>query len=132
MCAGLSWSAVSDLLTIDEALALVLQHARPLPLEEVPIAAATGRVLGEDARAATDLPPFASSAMDGYAVRAVDTPGRLSVVGQSAAGHPERRAVGPGEAVVISTGAVVPDGATAVVPSRAGHRRRSRGGGRAR
>ena len=63
-----------------------------------------------------DLPPFDSSAMDGYAVRAADTPGSLRVVGHSAAGRPEQRAVGPGEAVVISTGAVVPAGADAVVP----------------
>ncbi len=107
---------VTDLLGIDEALALVLARARPLPLEDVPIRSAAGRVLGEDAHAAVDLPPFASSAMDGYAVRAGDTPGSLTVVGHSAAGHPETRAVGPGEAVAISTGAVVPEGADAVVP----------------
>ena len=107
---------MSDLLGIDEALALVLARARPLPLEEVPIAGAVGRVLGEDGVAATDLPPFDSSAMDGYAVRAADTPGTLRLVGHSAAGRPEPRPVGPGEAVAISTGAVVPDGADAVVP----------------
>ncbi len=107
---------VSDLPGIDEALALVLAHVRALPLEDVPVGSAAGRVLGEDARAFTDLPPFDSSAMDGYAVRAADTPGPLRVVGHSAAGHPELTAVGPGEAVVISTGAVVPEGADAVVP----------------
>jgi molybdopterin molybdotransferase len=107
---------VGDLPGIDEALALVLAHVQRLPLEDVPIAMAAGRVLGEDARAVTDLPPFDSSAMDGYALRAADTPGSLSVVGHSAAGRPERKAVGPGEAVVISTGAVVPAGADAVVP----------------
>ena len=107
---------MTDLPRIDEALVLVLAHVRPLPLEDVPVGSAVGRVLGEDARAATDLPPFDSSAMDGYAVRAEDTPGRLRVVGHSAAGRPELGAVGPGEAVVISTGAVVPTGADAVVP----------------
>ncbi len=107
---------MTDLPTIDEALALVLAHVRPLPLEDVSVGSAAGRVLGEDARAVTDLPPFDSSAMDGYAVRADDTPGRLRVVGHSAAGRPELGAVGPGEAVVISTGAVVPAGADAVVP----------------
>ena len=107
---------MSDLIGIDEALDLVLARVRPLPLVDVPIRDAAGRVLGEDARAATDLPPFDSSAMDGYAVRAVDTPGPLRVVGHSAAGRPELRVVGPGEAIVISTGAVVPDGADAVVP----------------
>src|SRR4051794_32377176 len=54
--------------------------------------------------------------MDGYAVRAADTPGRLEVVGHSAAGRPEARELGTGEAIVISTGAVVPAGADAVVP----------------
>ena len=107
---------MSDLPRIDEALALVLARVRPLPLEDVPVASAAGRVLGEDARAVTDLPPFDSSAMDGYAVRAADTPGQLRVVGHSAAGRPELGVVGPGEAVVISTGAVVPEGADAVVP----------------
>ena len=107
---------MSDLPGIDEALALVLAHARRLPLEDVAITAAAGRVLAEAAHAVIDLPPFASSAMDGYAVRAADTPGPLAVVGHSAAGRPEQRAVGPGEAFVISTGAVVPDGADAVVP----------------
>ena len=116
MSAGLSWSTVSDLLGIDEALALVLTHAPRLPLEDVAIGAAAGRVLGEDALAVIDLPPFASSAMDGFAVRAADTPGQLTLVGRSAAGHPELRAVAAGEAVEISTGAVVPDGADAVVP----------------
>ena len=107
---------MSDLPGIDEALALVLARVQRLPLEDVPIASAAGRVLGEDARAVTDLPPFDSSAMDGYAVLASDTPGSLTVVGHSAAGRPERKAVGPGEAVVISTGGVVPAGADAVVP----------------
>ncbi len=107
---------MSDLPGIDEALALVLGRARPLPLEDVPIRAAAGRVLGEPGLAAVDLPPFDSSAMDGFAVRAADTPGSLTVIGHSAAGRPERRPVAPGEAVTISTGAVVPAGADAVVP----------------
>ena len=89
---------------------------RPLGGEDVPVARAAGRVVAARALAVTDLPPFDSSAMDGYAVRAVDTPGRLTVVGHSAAGKPETRALGAGEAIVISTGAVVPDGADAVVP----------------
>jgi molybdopterin molybdotransferase len=101
---------------IDEALALVLARVTALASEEVATVAAAGRVLAEDALAVTDLPPFASSAMDGYAVRAADTPGPLRVVGHAAAGRPELRAVGAGEAVEISTGAVVPEGADAVVP----------------
>ncbi|MFL5925809.1 MAG: gephyrin-like molybdotransferase Glp [Gaiellaceae bacterium] len=102
--------------TIHEALALVLARAAPLSPEDVPVARAAGRILAEPAAAATDLPPFDSSAMDGFAVRAADTPGRLSVVGQSAAGIPAQRELGAGEAIVISTGAVVPAGADAVVP----------------
>src|SRR5947209_12993281 len=81
---GLSCSPLSGLPTIDEALARVLAHAAPLPAEEVHLRAAVGRVLAEDARAATDLPPFDSSAMDGYAVRAGDGPGALRVVAHSA------------------------------------------------
>ena len=54
--------------------------------------------------------------MDGYAVRAGDTPGVLPVVGHSAAGRPATRSLGAGEAIEISTGAVVPDGADAVIP----------------
>jgi molybdopterin molybdotransferase len=101
---------------IDEALALVLAWARPLGPEDVPVVRAAGRIVAEPALAVTDLPPFDSSAMDGYAVRAEDTPGPLAVVGHSAAGKPEARTLGAGEAIVISTGAVVPAGADAVVP----------------
>ncbi|HEU5363315.1 MAG TPA: gephyrin-like molybdotransferase Glp [Gaiellaceae bacterium] len=104
------------LLTIDEALALVLERARPLPAEEVRVADAAGLVAAEAAPAAIDLPPFDSSAMDGYAVRAGDTPGTLDVVAESAAGRPADRQLAPGEAIRISTGAVVPAGADAVVP----------------
>ena len=107
---------VPDLLTIDEALARVLEHVRPLPDEEVGIAEASGRVLAVDAVARVDLPPFPSSAMDGFAVRAADTPATLAVVGQSAAGRPADVALAAGQAIAISTGAVVPDGADAVVP----------------
>jgi molybdopterin molybdotransferase len=108
--------AVPDLLSIDEALALVLEHVRPLPDEQVGVGDASGRVLAADAVARVDLPPFRSSAMDGYAVRAADTPGRLRVTGQSAAGHPAAVPPAAGEATAISTGAVVPDAADAVVP----------------
>lgn len=107
---------MSSLPTIDEALAQVLAQAHPLEAEDVPVGRAAGRVVAEQATAVTDLPPFDSSAMDGYAVRAADTPGKLSVVGQSAAGKPAQQELGAGEAIVISTGAVVPAGADAVVP----------------
>jgi molybdopterin molybdotransferase len=115
---------VPGLLTIDEALARVLEHTRPLPAEDVAVAEASGRVLAVDAVALVDVPPFPSSAMDGYAVRAADTPASLTVVGQSAAGHPADVMLAAGQAIAISTGAVVPDGADAVVPVE-----RTKGGG---
>jgi molybdopterin molybdotransferase len=107
---------MSDLPGVDEALALVLERARPLEPEVVAIEHAAGRILAADAVAAVDLPPFDSSAMDGYAVRALDTPGTLPVRGDAAAGSPYASRLAPGEAVAISTGAVVPDGADAIVP----------------
>jgi molybdopterin molybdotransferase len=107
---------VTSLPGIQEALALVLARVQPLDSELVPVALAAGRVLTADAHAPVDLPLFDSSAMDGFAVRAVDAPGRLRVAGQSQAGSPFEGTVGRGEAVAISTGAVVPDGSDAVVP----------------
>ena len=107
---------MQELLTFDAAQALVLARARPLPAEEVAVADAAGRVAAEDVRALVDLPPFPSSAMDGFAVRASDLPGTLRVSGESAAGAPLAGSLSPGEAVAISTGAVVSEGADAVVP----------------
>src|SRR5687767_3011285 len=108
--------AMPPLLSIDEALARVLARAQPLDAERVPVAAAAGRVLAEDVVARVDLPPFASSAMDGFAVRAGDLPGRLPIVFRIAAGLPAARPLAPGEAMEISTGGAVPEGANAVVP----------------
>src|SRR3954468_12273093 len=107
---------VASLLTMREAQERVLAHVRQLPAESVPVADAAGRVTAEAVSAAVDLPPFASSAMDGYAVRAADLPGRLPVVAQIAAGRPADRALEPGEAMAISTGGVVPAGADAGLP----------------
>jgi len=107
---------VADLVSVDDALARVLAHAQPLPAEAVPLGEAAGRVLSDDARAAVDLPRFPSSAMDGFALRAVDTPGTLTIVERIAAGKPASRPLAPGEAMGIATGAVVPDGADTVVP----------------
>jgi molybdopterin molybdotransferase len=107
---------MASLLTLEEAQELILARARPLPAELVPVAEAGGRITAEDVRARVDLPPFASSAMDGFAVRASDLPGTLQIVGESAAGRPYGTMVQPGSAVAISTGAVVPAGADAVVP----------------
>jgi molybdopterin molybdotransferase len=106
----------SELLSIAGALELILEHVQPLTVEQVALEDAYGRFIAQDVAAALDLPPFASSAMDGYAVRHDDTPGTLTIVGESAAGAPYGGALGAGQAVAISTGAVVPDGADAVVP----------------
>jgi molybdopterin molybdotransferase len=102
--------------SIDDAQALIAAHVTPLEAETVALVEAHGRFVAEDVHAAIDLPPFSSSAMDGYALRAADAPGRLTVVGESAAGSPFGGELGPGEAIVISTGAVVPATADAVVP----------------
>ena len=107
---------MAPLLTLEEARERVLARARPLAAEPVPIAEAGGRVVAEEVRAGVDLPPFASSAMDGFAVRAEDLPGTLRIAGESAAGRPYDARLEPGCAVTISTGAVVPEGADAVAP----------------
>jgi molybdopterin molybdotransferase len=107
---------MADLLSLDEARSRVLERVVPLASEEVVIAAAAGRVLASDARAAIDLPPFPSSAMDGYAVRSEDTPGTLPIAARIAAGSPASRELRVGEAMAIATGGVVPDGADAVIP----------------
>ena len=104
------------LLTIEEALARILERARPLPPETVDLADAAGRVLVEPATARADLPPFPSSAMDGFALRAEDTPGELPIVARIAAGHPSSSALPAGAAAAIATGGAVPEGANAVVP----------------
>jgi molybdopterin molybdotransferase len=107
---------MAPLLTFEEALREILSRVLPLSGELVPLSVAPGRVLAEAARSAIDLPPFASSAMDGFAVRADDTPGRLPVVERIAAGRPATRGLAAGEAMAIATGGVVPEGADAVVP----------------
>jgi molybdopterin molybdotransferase len=105
-----------DLLSIAEAQQLVLERAEPLPAENVALEGAARRVLAEPARAEIDLPPFPSSAMDGYAVRADETPGRLRIEARIAAGNPATSALESGQAMGIATGGVVPDGADAVIP----------------
>jgi molybdopterin molybdotransferase len=107
---------VRNLVSIEEAQQLVLEHAVRLPEEIVPVEAAAGRVLTEAATAAVDLPSFDSSAMDGFALRAEDTPGSLPVRFRIAAGSPADRTLEPGEAMGIATGGVVPGGADAVIP----------------
>jgi molybdopterin molybdotransferase len=107
---------MADLLSLAEAQSRVLERVAALPFEPLSIWESAGRVLAEGARATVDLPPFPSSAMDGFAVRAADTPGRLPVVARIAAGVPAPRSLVAGEAMEIATGGVVPDGADAVVP----------------
>jgi molybdopterin molybdotransferase len=107
---------VASLLTLEEAHERLLKAVRPLAAETVPITAARGRVSAQDVHARVDLPPFPSSAMDGFAVHAEDLPGTLRAVGESAAGRPFDAELERGTAAAISTGAVVPDGADAVVP----------------
>jgi molybdopterin molybdotransferase len=107
---------MADLISFEEAQRLVFEYASPLPAERVPIGEAYGRVSAEDVPAAVDLPPFDSSAMDGFAVRAEDTPGVLPVVFHVAAGAPAPRPLGPGEAMGIGTGGALPAGADAVIP----------------
>ena len=103
------------LLSVDDARAAMLAEIAALPAESVPLAQSIGRVLAEDVTAVRDQPPFAASAMDGWAVRSADCPGALKIVGESAAGHGFAGAVGAGEAVRIFTGAAVPEGCDAVV-----------------
>jgi molybdopterin molybdotransferase len=101
---------------VDEALRRVLALARPLPAEPVPLAQAAGRVLAADAVAARAQPPFAASAMDGYAIQGPPQPGHVyRVTGLSRAGEASPAAVGPAMACRIFTGAPMPDGATHVV-----------------
>jgi molybdopterin molybdotransferase len=110
---------VSDLLTVQQAIA-VLDSVEVTPrVVRVPLAEAQGRYLAEDLTADRDYPPFDKSLMDGYAVRAADvatTPATLRVTGEVAAGQQSARAVGPGEAMAIMTGAPIPEGADGVVP----------------
>ncbi len=109
---------MSEPITVAEAQRLVLERAGRLEAERVPIERAYGRVLAEPAQAVCDLPPFPSSAMDGFAVRAADTEAGagLAVVDRVAAGSPAAAALSAGQAMAISTGGVVPEGADAVVP----------------
>src|SRR5918996_3450621 len=109
---------VADLISIAEAQRLVLERTKPLEAERVPIERASGRVLADAATAVVDLPPFPSSAMDGYALRSSDTEGvpvTLPIVERIAAGRPASRALEAGEAMAIATGGAVPEGADAVI-----------------
>ena len=102
------------MITFDEALALVAEAAKPLDREPVALAEAHGRTLAEPVIAQVDAPPRDVSAMDGYAVREAELPGRLPVAGTAYPGDPTRR-LDPGTCLRIFTGGPVPDGADRIV-----------------
>jgi molybdopterin molybdotransferase len=102
-------------LSIEAARQAVLAAVRPPATEDVAVQDALGRVLAEDVAAATDVPAFANSAMDGFAVRAGAGGRTLRIVGESRAGAPAAMTVGDGEAIRISTGAAIPEGADGVL-----------------
>ncbi|WP_210495608.1 gephyrin-like molybdotransferase Glp [Patulibacter sp. SYSU D01012] len=117
--------STAPLTPLGDAIAVARRLGAALALghEHVPIAEALGRTTSADVRAVRALPGFASSGMDGFAVRAADLAGAtddapvaLRITAESRAGAPAAAAVGPGDAIRIATGAVVPDGADAVVP----------------
>lgn len=105
------------MITVDEALSIVLGRVKPLDIESVALEDAQGRILAEDVIADIDLPPFDRARMDGYALRSTDVktaPARLRSVGEIAAGASFDGMLAAGEAIKIFTGAPVPRGADAV------------------
>ena len=110
------------MLTPEEARAAVLAHVEILGPERVSLLEATGRVLAQDVLVRRDNPPYDNSAMDGYAIRHADitqasseTPTVLEIVEEIPAGKIPERAIGPGQASRIMTGAPVPAGADTVI-----------------
>lgn len=101
--------------TPDEARSAILACLLALEHEEIALHQGPGRVLVQDIVATRDQPPFAASAMDGYAVRASDTPGDLALVGESAAGAGFGGVLAQGQCVRIFTGAPLPEGTNAVI-----------------
>ena len=109
---------MTQLIPVEEAISRIIVGAQALPVDEVSLADAGGRTLAAPLKARRTQPPFNSSSMDGYALRAADiaaAPATLKVVGMSAAGHRYAAPIGAGEAVRIFTGAPVPQGADAVL-----------------
>ncbi len=110
------------LITVKDALARAMPLVEPLPVEEIPLLAGWQRVLAEDVIASADLPGFARSTVDGFAVRAADTfgasegaPAMFRLAGQIQMGQEVTAKIGPGEAMAIPTGGMMPAGADAVV-----------------
>ncbi len=105
------------MLSVEEARGRILAHAILTPSELLPLDRCAGRVPAAFGLTATyDVPPFANSAMDGFALRAADAPGELRLVGEVAAGAADLPRVEAGTTVRILTGAPIPPGADAVVP----------------
>ncbi len=109
-------------LSVEESQERVVALTTKTGVERVPLADSLGRILREVVRARANVPPHPNSAMDGYAVRAADlvgagaeTPVRLQMIGESAAGHAAGMALGAGQAIRIMTGALIPAGADSVV-----------------
>jgi molybdopterin molybdotransferase len=105
------------MISVAEAVVIVVEKTERVGVERVPLEDSAGRVLAEDVFADTDLPPFDRAQMDGYALRSEDVrdaPARLRVVGEAAAGRGWRGVVRAGEAVRIMTGAPLPAGADSV------------------
>lgn len=105
------------MISVDEARTRILANLKPVATEMVGLTQACGRVLAQPVQARLTMPPADVSAMDGYALRAVDaTPGaRLKVIGEAPAGHPFAGQISSGEAVRLYTGSVVPHGADTVL-----------------
>ncbi len=105
------------MITVTEALDAIFKLVEPLGTEDVPLADAAGRILAQPVTATRLQPPFAASAMDGYALNGVeaDPEAMFRVIGESAAGHGFDGQVGPGECVRIFTGAPMPDGTDRVI-----------------
>jgi molybdopterin molybdotransferase len=114
---------MAPLLSIDQARAIVLGSVVPLAADEVPIDRALHRVLAEDVVAQGDVPSFDNSAMDGFIVTPGPAGRRLTIAGESRAGAPASEPPGEGEAIRVSTGAVVPRGEGGAGAGRAGRRR---------
>jgi molybdopterin molybdotransferase len=108
-------TGLMTLLPVDVALAQLLGGVTPLGAETIPIEAAHARVLAADVVARLTQPPFAASAMDGYAIRWADMPGPWRVIGEAAAGHGFSGTVTPGTAVRIFTGAPLPARADTII-----------------
>ena len=122
------------MISVEAALEIILSEIKPLGMERVNILSTMGRVLGEDIVADTDNPPWDNSAMDGYAVRAVDTkdaskdqPVTLQIIEDLPAGYVAKKCVKRGQTIRIMTGAPMPKGADAVIMVEETERQEARG-----